>query len=61
MIKEYTWQQFRNDIKNKTFMHEGKSTKGLDLPMSKQKTMYSTELHRRLSTSEYINSGIKNV
>ena len=27
MEKQLTWQQFRNDIKNKTFMHEGKNVK----------------------------------
>jgi len=61
MEKQLTWQQFRNDIKNKTFMHEGKNVKGWDLPMNKQTRLYSDLMNKIATTSAYINSGIKNV
>ena len=44
---EVTWQQFRNNIKNKTFIHEGKEVKGWDLPMHKQTKMYSEMSYNR--------------
>jgi hypothetical protein len=61
MEKQITWQQFRNDIKNKSFMHEGKNISGWNLPMHKQTKMYADLLNRRATTSAYINSGIRNV
>ena len=39
MQHQLTWQQFRQNIKNKTFMHEGKQVTGWELPMHKQTKM----------------------
>ena len=58
---EVTWQQFGNNIKNKTFIHEGKEVKGWDLPMHKQTKMYSEMSYNRSTYAAYINSGVKNV
>jgi hypothetical protein len=58
-INELTWQQFRNDIKNKKYMHEGKSVTGWELPIHKQQKMHK-ELSIKLKQEiDYINSGAK--
>ena len=36
----YDWKQFRNDIKNKKHMFEGKEYLGWDLPMHEQIRLY---------------------
>jgi hypothetical protein len=56
---ELTWQQFRTDIKNKKYMHEGNQVSGWDLPMSKQEKMYTELKHKRSQQAAYINSGAK--
>ena len=61
MQKEITWQQFRNNIKNQTFIHEGKKVTGWQLPMSRQTRMYSDMLVRQKATATFVNSGVKNV
>tara|TARA_Y100000385_G_C13067862_1_gene627578 strand:- start:1650 stop:1835 length:186 start_codon:yes stop_codon:yes gene_type:complete len=61
MQKEITWQQFRNDIKNKTFIHEGKKVTGWQLPMSKQTRMYSDALAVQKAKAMFVNSGVKHV
>ena len=44
---ELTWQQFRINIKNKTFVHEGKNVNGWNLPMNKQMKMYKEAVNTR--------------
>tara|TARA_R100001126_G_scaffold99486_2_gene75221 strand:+ start:1029 stop:1214 length:186 start_codon:yes stop_codon:yes gene_type:complete len=61
MRNEITWQQFRNDIKNKTFIHEGKKVTGWELPMNKQTRMYSDAQASRKIKATFVNSGVKNV
>ena len=58
---ELTWQQFRINIKNKTFVHEGKNVNGWNLPMNKQMKMYKELVNTRNTYSSFINSGAKNV
>jgi len=61
MQHQLTWQQFRQNIKNKTFMHEGKQVTGWELPMHKQTKMYSEIVNTRNMQAAFINSGVKNV
>ena len=61
MQKQLTWQQFRIDIKNKTFIHEGKKVSGWELPIHAQTKMYNELIAKRNSQAAYINSGVKNV
>ena len=61
MNTQLTWQQFRENIKNKTFVHEGKSVTGWELPMYKQTRMYSELIAKRSAQAAYVNSGVKNV
>jgi hypothetical protein len=56
---ELTWQQFRIDIKNKKYMHEGKSVSGWNLPMHKQEKMFAEVSLIRNQQAAYINSGAK--
>tara|TARA_R100000805_G_C3604311_1_gene104730 strand:- start:89 stop:274 length:186 start_codon:yes stop_codon:yes gene_type:complete len=61
MQTQLTWQQFRNNIKNQKFIHEGKEVTGWELPMYKQTKMYSELMNKRNTHAAYINSGVKNV
>ena len=61
MNTQLTWQQFRENIKNKTFVHEGKNVTGWELPMHKQTRMYSELIAKRSAQAAYVSSGVKNV
>jgi len=54
-----TWQQFRNDIKNKKYIHEGKQVTGWELPMHKQQKMHTELSLKRSQHVAYINIGAK--
>tara|TARA_R100001443_G_scaffold95952_1_gene102488 strand:- start:1785 stop:1976 length:192 start_codon:yes stop_codon:yes gene_type:complete len=56
---ELTWQQFRANIKNRKYMHEGTQVSGWELPISKQERMYTEEKLKRSQQAAYINSGVK--
>ena len=51
----YSWQQFRNDIKNKKYMFEGKEHLGWDLPMHEQMRLYKIAESRVCETANHTN------
>ena len=51
----YGWQQFRNDIKKKVYMFEGKEFQGWDLPMHEQMRLYRIAEARIVETANYAN------
>jgi len=51
----YGWQQFRNDIKKKSNMFEGKEFVGWDLPMHEQMRLYRIQEARIVETANYAN------
>ena len=51
----YEWKQFRNDIKKKTYMYEGKEFIGWDLPMHEQIRLYRIAEARIVEVANYAN------
>ena len=51
----YEWKQFRNDIKKKNYMYEGKEFTGWDLPMHEQIRLYRIAEARIVEVANYAN------
>lgn len=51
----YEWKQFRDDIKKKTYMYEGKEYNGWDLPMHEQIRLYRIAEARIVEVANYAN------
>ena len=51
----YGWQQFRNDIKKKKHMFEGKEFLGWELPMHEQIRLYRIAEARIVNVANFTN------